>query len=315
MGSLPDDSPERHRRFWNRYGHREEKRGRSAEMQLYHLLIWQELENYLPATGRVLDAGAGPGRYSLPLAVRGLEVVHLDISPVMVELAQARAAVRGLTNITFTTGEIENLPYPDLSFDLVLCLDAPLSYTPSPTRAVAELARVARGYIVASVVNRNGQLPLGVGLESWLTKCLRYTREFWQTGLWTPPPFLERLPGIRHQVLPPLYAFAPEEIAHLFQAAGCRVEKLMAPGSLARLVGSRARRRILKHLALRQEFLSLAADFDSRPEILGLGAAPASGLLVVARPDEYYSFFPQHITLTEISGKTPPPPVAASSEG
>lgn len=279
-----DKQVRRHRQFWDRYGRREEKRGRSPAMQLYTRQVWQELERYLPEKGRVLDAGAGPGRYSLPLAARGLEVVHLDLSPAMVERARQQAQKSGQANITFVTGEIENLPFPDASFDLVICLDAPLSYTPCPGRAVAELARVSRGRIVASVVSRMGQLPLGIQAESRLAGSLRYSRTFWQEGRWDPPPLLERLPVVNRYLLPPLHAFFPAEIAGLFRAAGHQVEKIMAPGSLARLISPAAAKRILRKPDLLAEFLSLAAEFDSRPEVLGLGAAVASGLLVITRP-------------------------------
>jgi len=33
-----------------------------------------------PEGGSILDAGAGTGRFSLPLAKRGYRVTHLDIS-------------------------------------------------------------------------------------------------------------------------------------------------------------------------------------------------------------------------------------------
>jgi SAM-dependent methyltransferase len=40
--------------------------------------------------GRVLDVGAGAGRHSLALQRRGVEVVAIDVSPICVELCQAR---------------------------------------------------------------------------------------------------------------------------------------------------------------------------------------------------------------------------------
>ena len=40
---------------------------------------------------RILDAGAGAGRFSIPLAEAGHRVVHLDLSPRMLDLAAGRA--------------------------------------------------------------------------------------------------------------------------------------------------------------------------------------------------------------------------------
>lgn len=278
-----------HRRFWDRYGAKELKRDRDPEMRIYTAQVCQEIEEVLPAMPAgavVLDVGAGPGRYSQPLAARGYQVVHLDLSQTMLEVARRRASRAGIAGVEFVAGSVDNLPFADASFTLVLCLDAPISYTLDPGRAVAELARVAQGKIILSVVNRLGQLPVGVRAEAWLGARFHYSRRFWQTGRWEAPPVLEAaarwVPPLADRIFPPLAAFTPEEIFSLLVRSGCRVEKVMAPGSLARLVGRRALRRILRRPALREEFLALAAEFDSRPEILGLGAQGASGLLVVA---------------------------------
>ncbi|TDA68547.1 MAG: class I SAM-dependent methyltransferase [Clostridia bacterium] len=273
-------------------GGRELKRERDPEMRVYTDLVRREIERVLPAIpagAPVLDAGAGPGRYSLPLAARGYRVVHLDLSETMLQVGRRQAARAGIDGVEFVAGSVDNLSFADRSFALVLCLDAPISYVPDPRRAVAELARVARGRIILSVVSRSGQLPVGVRAEAWLGSHLRYSRRFWQTGCWEVPPALARaarwVPGLTGRLFPPVVAFTPGEISGLLSDTGCRVEKTMAPGSLARLVGRRALRRILRHPILREEFLALAAEFDCRPEILGLGALRASGLLVVAIPE------------------------------
>ncbi|MCK4722519.1 MAG: class I SAM-dependent methyltransferase, partial [Dehalococcoidia bacterium] len=39
------------------------------------------LEKYLPSEGLILDAGGGPGRYTIELAKRGYDVVLLDLTP------------------------------------------------------------------------------------------------------------------------------------------------------------------------------------------------------------------------------------------
>lgn len=275
-----------HRLFWDAFVAREEKRGREPEQKVYTALIWREINACLPGVQKVLDAGAGPGRYSLLLAQQGFEVYHLDLSPRMVLRAQKKASRQGLKNIHFQVGSISSLPYPSSFFDLVLALDAPLSYVPSPSQAVGELVRVAKGKIIASAVNRLGQLAVGLGWEAFLRKEFRYSRKFWQTGLWEPPFRLTRLaswPGFRRFFFPPLYAFYPEEFASLFRAQGCRVEKIAAPGTLVRLLGKRKLRCILASPPLYQEFLEIEAAFDAHPEVRGIGAQNASGLLVVAQ--------------------------------
>ena len=57
----------------------------------YHGLEFQttlhSLENHLPPNGLILDAGGGPGRYTIELARRGYEVVLLDMTPANLEFA------------------------------------------------------------------------------------------------------------------------------------------------------------------------------------------------------------------------------------
>ena len=77
---------------------------------------------------RLLTAGAGTGDETLYLAEqlrdRGGEVVYLDSSEPAALVAQSRAAMRGLENITFHCGRIEDLQPDDLGvFDYVHCVD------------------------------------------------------------------------------------------------------------------------------------------------------------------------------------------------
>ena len=45
------------------------------------------LEKYLPKKGLILDAGGGPGRYTIELARRGYQVTLLDMTPANLEFA------------------------------------------------------------------------------------------------------------------------------------------------------------------------------------------------------------------------------------
>ncbi len=48
------------------------------------------LEKYLPKKGTVLDAGAGPGRYSVELAKRGYDVVLVDLAEDTLRFAEGQ---------------------------------------------------------------------------------------------------------------------------------------------------------------------------------------------------------------------------------
>jgi len=120
------------------------------------------LEKYLPKRGRILDAGGGPGRYTIELAKRGYEVVLLDLTPANLELARTqikRAKVQD--NVTeIVEGSIVDLSrFPSNSFDAVVCLGGPLSHVVDRRKraqAISELTRVAkkRAPICVSVIGR-----------------------------------------------------------------------------------------------------------------------------------------------------------------
>jgi SAM-dependent methyltransferase len=67
---------------------------------------------------RILDAGCGPGLYAEELLARGAELVGIDASAAMVELARARLGDRARV-LQADLGE--RLPFADASFDLVVC--------------------------------------------------------------------------------------------------------------------------------------------------------------------------------------------------
>src|SRR5262245_42950530 len=59
---------------------------------------------------RVLDAGCGPGRHSLALARRGIEVVGIDLSPDFIALARNAATTEQLPAL-FKVLDIRELAY------------------------------------------------------------------------------------------------------------------------------------------------------------------------------------------------------------
>ncbi len=74
----------------------------------------------------VLDAGGGTGDSTIQWAERlkntGSEVVYLDISEASAQIAKRRAEVRGLNNIRWIKGSINDLPRLDIGpFDFIVC--------------------------------------------------------------------------------------------------------------------------------------------------------------------------------------------------
>ena len=99
------------------------------------------------ATGEaVVDLGSGGGIDCL-LAARGVgptgSVVGIDFLPEMIERATNAAAAIGLRTVRFLQGEIEALPLPDASVDVVIS-NGVINLSPRKVRVLAEAFRVLR---------------------------------------------------------------------------------------------------------------------------------------------------------------------------
>ncbi len=278
-----------HRHYWDAAVKKEKRRERNPEKKIHTKLTWMEIEPFFQSGISILDAGAGYGRFSIPLARKGFQVTHLEFSSRMLQSARKEADRNGLDNIEFVFGKIQDLSeFSDRSFELTLALDAPVSYAyPEHKRALSELARVTDEVLIFSVVNRLGQLPVAIEMELRWSRAFRIAGNFLKTGNWDHPGLLEKferhIPFFSRFIFPPLHAFTPEEVADAVIELGFEVKRIAATGTLARLIPTRALRRILKNPQLTEEFLDLSRQFDSRFEVHGVGAKIASGLLIIAR--------------------------------
>ncbi len=92
---------------------------------------------------RLLDAGCGTGALAVEAARRGAEVVAIDLSPTLVELAAERSLDVGPGRIEFRTGDMLD---PALGrFDHVIAMDSLIHYpAPQLSDMVASLAARAR---------------------------------------------------------------------------------------------------------------------------------------------------------------------------
>lgn len=90
---------------------------------------------------KCLDAGCGGGRYAIAMARLGAIVEGIDLGKDGIRDARKRA--KGAENVMFRTGSIENLPFGNSTFDIVVNAGV-LQHTASPGRVVSELARVLK---------------------------------------------------------------------------------------------------------------------------------------------------------------------------
>lgn len=99
------------------------------------------LRDHLPGRGdgqRLLDVGCGTGHHLAQLHRRGFDVAGVDASPEMLEYARRLNPEADLRE-----ADVEHLPFPDASFDIVLCIEV-LRYLRDPEPTLREMARVLK---------------------------------------------------------------------------------------------------------------------------------------------------------------------------
>jgi len=184
--------------------------------QIEFIVTMHFLEKHLPSTGLILDAGGGPGKYTIELAKKGYDMVLLDLTPKLLNIARkqiAKAKVQSHVK-KIVEGSITDLSqFSDQTFDAVLCLGGPLNHILNPASreaAVKELARVAKkdSPIFISVISRLGLLTtILVETPGEIQTCAHH----WETGDYVPGV----LPRRKVRGFTAAHWFLPEELRDL----------------------------------------------------------------------------------------------------
>ncbi|MFL5304559.1 MAG: class I SAM-dependent methyltransferase [Polyangia bacterium] len=127
----------------------------------WYLLVHEQLDLSRDIAGqRILEIGCGRGGFACWLAGRPAppaEVVAVDYSSAAVEKGRTYAAQRGISRVTWRTGDIQAMDFADGSFDTVVSCET-IEHVPDPFRGVQELARVLKpgGRLFLTVPNYFG---------------------------------------------------------------------------------------------------------------------------------------------------------------
>ena len=132
----------------------------------YQRLARRAVDMGIPVGGRVLDMGTGPGYVAIEVAkllrARACQVVGMDLSQPMLELASENAARAGLNGVmTWREGDVKAMPFDEGEFDLIVSNDS-LHHWDDPLLVFDEIARVLKDdgrCIVRDSKRLQGQWP------------------------------------------------------------------------------------------------------------------------------------------------------------
>ncbi|GGN79402.1 ubiquinone/menaquinone biosynthesis methyltransferase [Streptomyces albiflavescens] len=132
------DADERTRRIWEREAPRYD-----SWMRRFDRYMLRDGRSWVcsQARGRVLEVAVGTG-LNLPFYPNGTDVTGVDLSSAMLDRARTRADEVGL-KVPLVEAPATRLPFPDASFDTVVCALA-LCCIPDDRTAVAEMHRVLK---------------------------------------------------------------------------------------------------------------------------------------------------------------------------
>lgn len=162
--------PDTTRSFYNSWGANEwERLESSLENKINYRIHRAVLSDLVSAGDKVLEAGAGPGRFTIELAGAGAEVTVCDLSDVQLGINKEKVTEAGLADrVTgWHQADIVDLTrFPEASYDAVVCVGSVLSCVLDRIPdAFDQLVRLLRpgGVLIVSVTSRFGYLRASLG--------------------------------------------------------------------------------------------------------------------------------------------------------
>lgn len=160
MTFMTQDDRQKMRSYYDEYGHTEwERLEKDINGRVSLEVHRQFLTRFISDGDRVLEIGAGPGRFTMELIEMGARVAVTDFSPVQLDLNRARLGSSTSVESWEILDVCDTSRYTDGEFDAVVAFGGPLSYAfENIDEAMTGLFRVVRpeGVVVASVMSLLG---------------------------------------------------------------------------------------------------------------------------------------------------------------
>ena len=189
----------------------------------------------------VLDLGSGGGIDVLLSARRvapGGKAYGLDMTDEMLALARENQRRAGVDNVEFLRGDIEAIPLPDASVDVIIS-NCVVNLAADKRRVVREAWRVLRpgGRLAISDVVVRGELPPAVrrNMELWVGCIAGALADTEFDALLADAGFVDRS-------IEPTRIYHPDDARHFLAQAGVTVDPLEAPAGEVMAAFIRARK-------------------------------------------------------------------------
>jgi len=125
-----------------------------------------------PLKGKILEVGIGTGK-NIGYYNKKAEVVGIDFSEKMLQIAKEKLVKSGMRNITLKQMDVENLKFKDNSFDYVVTTCVFCS-VPNPIKGLKEIRRVlkpnGRLIMIEHVLSKNPIIALIEHIHNPITK-------------------------------------------------------------------------------------------------------------------------------------------------
>lgn len=226
---------------------------------VYDAVTLETAARILPAAGgRVLDAGAGTGKFALRFLESGHSVTLLDPSAKMLEEARRKIDAAGYSKAAeFVVGDIAKMDLPSESFDAVFCEGDPLSYCRENHRdAAGEILRVLRpggGFYVSCD-------------SKWWTALLQFANDQVEAGL-----HVLDTAEARDRYGIPVRTFDPRELREIFEGAGAHAVEVAAKVVLTSFLGQEKLAATLADPSSRKRLIDMEVRASRDPTLAGIG--------------------------------------------